>query len=179
MPPKEYVKNYEDAKIYRLIAVDTDGGFVTSPGGMITRVWKGTEDVYIGSTCSSLKTRLHAHNFAAANPDSQTQSAACKLYEGGKKVVIELVENYPCKTKEELNARERYWIENTLTCINKNIPGQTWKERAIKRDTEIKEYMMIYRATKHECDCGVVVGYADKARHMRSKKHIEKMKQVQ
>ena len=35
---------------------------------------------------------------------------------------IVLVENYACNSKEELNARERHWID-TNQCVNKNRPG--------------------------------------------------------
>ena len=144
--------SYSEAKVYRLVAA-------------------GTVDVYIGTTCSSLEKRLYQHNFAVANPQTTRQCTACKLYEGGRAVSIELVENFPCANKQELNVRERWWIENTPNCINKNIPGQTWKERAVKRDPEIKEYMTIYRAMLFECECGATVSRAEKARHERSKKH--------
>ena len=151
--PRVAKDNYKDGKIYKLTAT-------------------GTTDCYIGSTCSTLAKRLYSHNWCVANPDTQKQTAACKLYEGGRTVVIELVEDFPCTNKQELSARERHWIENTSTAVNKNIPGQTWKERAVKRDTEIKEYMALYRAFKITCECGAEFGQAEKARHERSKKHL-------
>ena len=143
------------AKIYRLLAT-------------------GTTDIYIGSTCGTLERRLWHHNHCAANPN-QKQTAAHKLYEEGRTVAIELVENVICQTIDELKARERWWIENTPNCINKNIPGQTWQERHKKREKEIKEYMNVFRAIPHECECGAVISKAEKARHERSQKHITKM----
>ena len=40
---------------------------------------------------------------------------------------IELIENYSCVSKEELTAREGYYIKNT-DCVNKLIAGRKWKE---------------------------------------------------
>ena len=41
---------------------------------------------------------------------------------------IELMENYPCNCKQELERREGEMIRNT-DCMNKNIAGRTAKER--------------------------------------------------
>lgn len=40
---------------------------------------------------------------------------------------ISLVENWPCANKDELRARERFWIENN-DCVNKRTPGRTKQE---------------------------------------------------
>ena len=45
--------------------------------------------------------------------------------------MIGLLDRYPCKTRDELLARERYWIEKT-DCVNKCIPTRTKTE--YKRD---------------------------------------------
>ena len=151
--PRVAKDNYKDAKIYKLTAT-------------------GTTECYIGSTCSTLAKRLYSHNWAVANPETQKQTAACLLYQEGKTVAIELLEDFPCTSKQELGVRERHWIENTPTAINKNIPGQTWQERAAKRETEIKEYMAFYRAIKITCGCGSEFGQADKSRHEKSQTHL-------
>ena len=44
-----------------------------------------------------------------------------------KNYSIILMELYPCGSKAELKARERYYIENN-ECVNKHIPGRTKKE---------------------------------------------------
>ena len=46
----------------------------------------------------------------------------CKIY---------LIENFPCNTKDELNAREGHYIK-TVPCINRCIAGQTRKEYSEK-----------------------------------------------
>jgi hypothetical protein len=146
--------DYQKAKIYRLVAT-------------------GTTDCYIGSTCKSLANRLCGHRHAAANPESQLQSASCKLYNEGKTVTIELIEEFPCNSKAELAARERYWIENTPTAINTNIPGQDWKERRQRRQADHDAYMKAFRTERYICECGKEIGRAERARHERSKKHTD------
>lgn len=49
-----------------------------------------------------------------------------ELFKAGE-VEIVLIESCPCASKDELFARERFWIENTV-CVNKNIPGRTKAE---------------------------------------------------
>ena len=52
-------------------------------------------------------------------------------------VQISLLEDYSCNTKDELLARERYWIEqHRVILVNKNIPSRT--------DEEYKEYIIQY-----------------------------------
>jgi hypothetical protein len=40
---------------------------------------------------------------------------------------ISLIELFPCNLKDELSAREGYYIRN-IKCVNKQIPGRTQKE---------------------------------------------------
>lgn len=104
---------YLDGKIYKLFIL-------------------GIEEIcYIGSTTNSLEWRLAHHKHQASNPN-QSKCGASVLFEEGNEVQIELVEEYPCDTKAELEARERYWIEQNPNCVNKNIPTRGWKERWIK-----------------------------------------------
>lgn len=58
---------------------------------------------------------------------------------------IILIEAYPCKSKDELHKRERYWIENT-ECVNLNIPGRSDKEY---REAN-KEIHKIYKINNKE-----------------------------
>ena len=56
---------------------------------------------------------------------------------------IELVEEISCDTKKELLARERHYIENN-TCVNKVIPGRTYKEWRKDNREEINRKNNIY-----------------------------------
>ena len=59
---------------------------------------------------------------------------------------IILIEDYPCERKEQLHARERYWIENSENVVNKMIPTRTIKEWA----EDHKDYLDNYRKTYYE-----------------------------
>lgn len=90
----------------------------------------GTDNVYIGSTTKSLSARMSNHR------------ANYILYLNGKyhyttsiEVVsipgayIELVEEFPCNNKEQLNKREGEIIRSTATCVNKRVEGRTKEEQ--------------------------------------------------
>ena len=65
-----------------------------------------------------------------------------KVIENGDCSII-LLENYPCENKEQLNARERFYIE-TIECVNKNIPTRTIKEYYEKNKDMILEQKKQY-----------------------------------
>ena len=52
---------------------------------------------------------------------------------------IVLIEECPCETKEQLLAREQYWIDN-LVCVNKNNTYHNSAEYKKKWNSENKEY---------------------------------------
>ena len=105
---------------------------------------------------------------------------------------IVLIENYPCNSKNELERRERYWIENT-DCVNKNIPTRSKKEAdkayALKNADRCKQYKdQYYQKNKQtisekgkqpfECICGVSITNSSRLNHLKSKKH-QKWEQTQ
>ena len=92
---------YDNGKIYKLI--DNTNG-----------------NIYIGSTVQPLYKRKSQHK-------EKRNSCMSKIIIDNGDYDIILIENYPCKSKEELLKRERYYIENT-NCINKNIPGRSCDE---------------------------------------------------
>lgn len=100
---------------------------------------------YYGSTTSQLYKRLFNHKHQAKNK----RFTSWKLFESGK-VEIVLVEECPCENKEQLNRRERFYIENN-ECVNKLIPTRTakeYKEKYYKDNLEyFKEMNKKYRET--------------------------------
>lgn len=52
---------------------------------------------------------------------------------------IELIETYPCENNYELQKRERYYIQNTKNCVNKNIPTRNIKEWYEQNKDKLKE----------------------------------------
>lgn len=108
----------------------------------------GTNDVYIGSTVMPLCKRMRNHRtdykrwFEGKHP--YTTSFAILDLQGA---YIELIEEFPCQTKEQLNKREGEIIRET-ECVNKVIPGRTREERDKDKRKIINEYMRNYRALR-------------------------------
>jgi len=101
--------NYANGKIYRLVNnVD--------------------EKYYIGSTCNPLHKRKNGHKRDAVKSPEQPVYKHLNII-GWDNVEIILIESYPCNSKAELEARERYWIELMKPVLNKVIPTRTPKER--------------------------------------------------
>ena len=63
-------------------------------------------DVYVGSTIQRLCDRFRTHNIFK---DYNKEKSKCKMI---------LIEEYPCKSEEELHMREQTWIDK-IDCINK------------------------------------------------------------
>tara|TARA_R110002012_G_C11471024_1_gene593961 strand:+ start:142 stop:729 length:588 start_codon:yes stop_codon:yes gene_type:complete len=122
---------YDNGKIYKLI--DNTNG-----------------NIYIGSTIQPLYKRKSQHKVQGNN-----KCRSKFIIDNGDYDII-LIEKYPCESKEELEARERYYIKS-IDCINKNIPGRSsveWyqdnKERILEKSKnkiktdERKEYEKEY-----------------------------------
>jgi len=78
-----------------------------------------TGQKYIGSTCEpTLSKRLtkHVGNYRCYLNGTSNYVSSFKIFENGNYFIV-LLETYPCDTKDELLARERYWC-NELECIN-------------------------------------------------------------
>lgn len=118
--------DYSQSKIYKIV----------SPSKNIT---------YYGSTTYDLQKRLINHirkykyykngktNYVSVNDVLECDDA-----------VIELVENFSCNNRKELTDREGYYIKNN-ECINKNIPGRTYKEWKLENIDNYKEYQKEYQ----------------------------------
>jgi hypothetical protein len=53
---------------------------------------------------------------------------------------IELIENYPCDSREELLKREGYWIRELKATLNMRMAGRSKKEYYLEHIDEVKEY---------------------------------------
>jgi hypothetical protein len=112
------MNGYEGGKIYRLVC-----------NGL----------VYYGSTKQSLKDRIRAHR-AHYNQHLNGKGhyyASFEILKLGD-CKIELVEDYPCSSKKELELREKYYI-TSFECVNKSIPRRTTKEYLEANKEKIKE----------------------------------------
>ena len=95
--------------------------------------------VYYGSTTQRLLcNRLAQHKCMTLNNTPTSTSKI--LFADGAEVVITLVENVEnCKDKYQLQARERWHIQNN-ECVNKYIPNRTSKEYYQDTKEEHKKY---------------------------------------
>jgi hypothetical protein len=99
---------------------------------------------YYGATTASLSKRLGSHRSAnKCRPHKNTTSKLVLNYPDAR---ILLVENYPCNSKTELEAREAHYIRNN-ECVNKNIPQRTAKEH--KEDNRLRS-AKYYKEHKEE-----------------------------
>ena len=101
-----------------------------------------TAQVYVGSTTQPLSVRFGAHRLLSNNTSSSAIMRFPDAY-------IELIENYPCADKNELNRREGEFIR-TMDCVNKIIAGRTEAEYYADHREELKQSSREYRAAHRE-----------------------------
>lgn len=100
---------YKNSKIYKLIS-------------------NNSNRIYIGSTTQKLSKRKSKHksNYIMWKKNTYSYVTSFDIIDDGDIDII-LIEDYPCIRKEQLHARERHFIES-LTCVNKRVPGRTRQE---------------------------------------------------
>ena len=132
-------------------------------------IWNTTAPVYkvyYGSTVRTLKARMSRHK-----NDKTCESRS--IIESGT-YAYQLLENYPCNTKRELQNKEAQYItSNWDSCVNKKVPG------AIHRAGGVKEYdkkrdknpkRKEHKKQIIECNlCGFMCSRTNIARHRQSK----------
>jgi len=113
--------------------------------GKIYKIIDNTNaNIYIGSTCTSLKERLISHlvNYKSyIKKDSKGKVTTAFDIIKNNDYRIELIENFPCKSKQELLRKEREYIENNK-CINIARPITTYQEKLNqKKEWAKKKYI--------------------------------------
>tara|TARA_R110000868_G_scaffold131790_11_gene342075 strand:- start:1935 stop:2477 length:543 start_codon:yes stop_codon:yes gene_type:complete len=108
-----------------------------------------TNDIYIGSTIDTLPKRLYQHK-----TDYKSFIKQKKHYKTSFEIIpyedcyIELIENFPCNSKTELERKEGEHIR-AIQCVNKVIAGRTKKERYQDKKEQIllkvKEYAKTHK----------------------------------
>jgi len=109
--------NYEQAKIYQITC-------------------EKTGNIYIGSTtkkliCQRLAEHVSQYKYYMKGKETPYITSFEIIKENAYS--ISLIENYPCKSRNELTARETYFIR-TLPCVNKSgkFTPEYRKQLAIK-----------------------------------------------
>lgn len=96
---------------------------------------------------------------------------------------IILLEAFPCKSKEELTARESFYIQS-IKCVNKVIPGRTRAQyREDYRESIIQKHRDYYDMNKDTinknrrelgsviCECGNSITIRNMEGHIKTQKH--------
>ena len=161
--------NTEYGKVYKLVSFQTN-------------------DCYIGCTTQ----RLLSHRFCKHKCDYKRYLNGEQHYSTSYELIkfedckIILLETYPCKHKEELEARERYWLDNTDNCVNKQKPTRTQKEHYEDNKEHFKQYKHDWYL-KHKdtcnakgmerivCECGRAVCRSYIEKHRRTRRHQDAM----
>lgn len=109
-----------------------------------------SEEIYIGSTTQSLAKRKAGHmaNYKAWENGSRNYLSSFEILKYSTCQII-LLESHPCNSREELVARERYYIE-LMDCVNKNIPGRSRREHYEDNRDHFEEYQKQYYKTNKE-----------------------------
>ena len=127
--------------------------------GKIYKIVDNVSDlIYVGSTCKTLEQRLKGHKFIYKSFLSGKKTpilTSFKILENNN-YRIELIENFPCESKQDLEKREGYFIrlyrKQELNIVNKFIAGQ-----------DPYELMT--------CKCGMRYTHKHQAKHNRSYPH--------
>ncbi len=154
------MNKYKNGKIYQII--DNTNG-----------------NKYIGSTCELLLSKRlakHNYNYKSYKKGKGNFVSSFDILKNENYDII-LLEEYSCKSKDQLLARERYYIE-TIECINKEIPTRTQKEWHKANEEKMKAYHLNYREQnkdkryeKFNCECGGKYNYSNKIQHIKTAKH--------
>ncbi len=149
-----------------------------------------TNEIYIGSTIKTLNDRLCLHRL-------DKHCVSRNIIERGD-YKIELIKNYPCNSKYELEEEEAQYIRNN-TCINTQIPHRTDKQyrednkeklsqqqknwiennktahlqQRKKYREDNKEVIRKKQLEKIKCECGALISRSNISIHKKTLKHLK------
>ena len=100
--------DYKNGKIYKIVSDNAN-------------------KIYIGSTTQKLCKRIgeHRSNYKHFQEGKTNFVTSLEIIKLGNYCIV-LIENFPCDNKEQLHARERYYIE-----LNKNICVNNYRREQI------------------------------------------------
>ena len=125
--------------------------------------------IYVGSTIQPLSVRFGRHK---STPKHQPSSNFHTLVEDWKDWYIELYENFPCNSREELCKREGEIIREIST-LNRNIAGRTYKEYCKENSEKMKEkHTKYYKNNLSKC------AEKNKLYHTENKQEISEKKKA-
>jgi len=145
--------DYKNGKIYKLWSIEGD-------------------DIYIGSTTDALHKRLNGHKTKKNKCNSKI------LFEKYNDVKIELIEEYPCENKQQLNRREGEIMRlNKKHIVNHCIAGRTVKEFHIdnvdRLNKNSKQYHINNKEKIHEQKKQYYIDNIDKIKERKKQYNID------
>ena len=154
--------------------------------GKIYKIVDNTSDkIYIGSTCKLLCQRLaqHRSSYKQYLNGNYHFVTSFEIIKNADYAIILLEHCENIENKEQLRARERYYIENN-NCVNRKVDGRTkkeWREdnkeailqhRIINRDAILQR-----RKIKYTCEsCNCELSFDHKSRHDKTARHQNNLK---
>ncbi len=125
--------DYQKGKIYKM----------ESPSGL----------TYVGSTCEpTLAHRLakHKSEYISWKYVKKHYLTSFRLFQEDRdNVKIYLLEAYPCNSRDELHAREGFYIKQ-MECVNRVVPGRTAQEYYEDNRDKINAKKKKYREDNRE-----------------------------
>jgi hypothetical protein len=174
--------NYEKSIIYKLCCKDP----------CIT-------DEYVGSTVNftrrkaSHKGNCYNENLSCYNLKVYQYIRECGGWDNWEMVEVE---RYCATDRKDLNARERFWLEELGATLNMTVPNRSRAEWVDVNKEKISEYHATYRqenkekiatyrqenkekmAEKVTCECGCIVRRYGVSRHRKTTKHKKLMEDI-
>ena len=151
--------NYADGKIYRIDCLTS---------GL----------VYFGATCKkTVAQRLakHVNNYNTWVRNNTNKYMTSFEVLKNNNYIISLIEECPCENKDQLNARESFFIRNN-DCVNKTIPNRTSGEYNLKYRNDNAEKIKKYNATPRKCNvCNCHITIIHISRHNRTQTHLKNL----
>lgn len=122
----EQINKYENGKIYKLIDKTNDN-----------------KVIYVGSTIFKLNERLSKHKAdSKIKPNRKIYKYICNV--GWDNINIELIEEYQCYNRKELEVHERYHINELNPDLNDNLPGRTQHQWYNDNKDDIQQHKKEY-----------------------------------
>lgn len=151
-----------------------------------------TESVYIGSTTRPLYERFSKHKaskkLCQAQQGKYNYVSSFDILEAGD-AYIELLCDFPCERREQLNRREGQYIRATHNCVNRCVAGRSGAEyyqenkaqkmryyqqhKKAKSAYNKRHYQQNLQKTKErvDCCCGGSYTRTHKSRHSKTIQH--------
>tara|TARA_R110001632_G_scaffold6044_2_gene24502 strand:- start:450 stop:1094 length:645 start_codon:yes stop_codon:yes gene_type:complete len=113
------------------------------------RCYDDNSKIYVGSTIETLSNRMGKHRADGKNEVKKNRILYQNVNNDWSNWYIELYENYPCNSLNELLKKEGEIIRKIGT-LNKNISGRTEKEYREDNKEKVEEYYKQYYKEYYE-----------------------------